>query len=572
MLTRFTSGPVLQPACASGLARIPEVPEASACSWPLEERLSHRRLVGVLCLVVSEAVFLGSQVPHEQWKQWTDAWSNQTVGLLTLGCLGCAGSLLAVVGLWGERLVALLNQPSGRARSTPRRWFALHLLSAGALLAATRAVANGESGSTALAVWLASAVVMTASLALVLVPGKIWWQFTRVAAVPAALGALVGSAVQHVGGWTLQPWDPLTCFTAFFVRGTMLLVKGLLQLFTSDVRFDPAHVTIGTSAFSVEILAPCSGYEGIALIWAFLATYLWLLRDRLRFPHALLLVPVGTALIWLTNGIRLALLVAIGTLWSPGVALGGFHSTMGSVMFMCVGLGLVLVSDRLDFFRMEVVQRQAGSSRVTPYLLPFMVLIGLRMVCGASSAGFDYLYPVCVVGVAVPLAWFSADYGRQDRTWSWTPVAIGLLAYLLWIALESTYSNTWATAHRMPLALQTIPSYWALAWIAFRVVGSVTTVPLAEELAFRGFLTRRMQAADFESIPPGQFSLFSFFASSLLFGLLHGRWLAGTLAGMLFALALYHRGRIADAVLAHATTNALIAVHVLVGESWNLWS
>jgi membrane protease YdiL (CAAX protease family) len=48
--------------------------------------------------------------------------------------------------------------------------------------------------------------------------------------------------------------------------------------------------------------------------------------------------------------------------------------------------------------------------------------------------------------------------------------------------------------------------------------------------------------------------------------------MAGTLAGMLYALALYRRGSLADAVLAHATTSALIVVYVLTTGSWSLWA
>jgi hypothetical protein len=39
-----------------------------------------------------------------------------------------------------------------------------------------------------------------------------------------------------------------------------------------------------------------------------------------------------------------------------------------------------------------------------------------------------------------------------------------------------------------------------------------------------------------------------------------GRWFAGTLAGLR-----------ADAVVAHATTNATLAVYVLVSHQWQLW-
>jgi CAAX prenyl protease-like protein len=63
----------------------------------------------------------------------------------------------------------------------------------------------------------------------------------------------------------------------------------------------------------------------------------------------------------------------------------------------------------------------------------------------------------------------------------------------------------------------------------------------------------------------------SFLVSSVLFGALHGRWLAGTVAGMFYAWAMYRRGRLADAVVAHATTNALIAADVLILGYWNYW-
>jgi len=40
---------------------------------------------------------------------------------------------------------------------------------------------------------------------------------------------------------------------------------------------------------------------------------------------------------------------------------------------------------------------------------------------------------------------------------------------------------------------------------------------------------------------------------------------------MLYAAAVYRRGSLADAVIAHATTNALLAAYVLTTGSWWLW-
>jgi CAAX prenyl protease-like protein len=124
-----------------------------------------------------------------------------------------------------------------------------------------------------------------------------------------------------------------------------------------------------------------------------------------------------------------------------------------------------------------------------------------------------------------------------------------------------------------PTALHSVPWYAAGTWLLIRLMGYVVLAPLAEELAFRGFLLRRLIHADFHDVPIGRFSWLSFVASSLLFGALHGRlWFAATVAGMLFALALYRRRSFGDAVLAHATTNGLIALYVFVTGRWSVWS
>ncbi len=73
-------------------------------------------------------------------------------------------------------------------------------------------------------------------------------------------------------------------------------------------------------------------------------------------------------------------------------------------------------------------------------------------------------------------------------------------------------------------------------------------------------------------MPAGTFTWLSFAVSSILFGVLHGNWVAGTVAGVAFAIALYRRGALSDAVVAHATANALLAAYVLATHSWSLWS
>ena len=40
---------------------------------------------------------------------------------------------------------------------------------------------------------------------------------------------------------------------------------------------------------------------------------------------------------------------------------------------------------------------------------------------------------------------------------------------------------------------------------------------------------------------------------------------------MAYALAVYRRSRLADAVLAHAVTNAILAAYVCATRNWHLW-
>jgi hypothetical protein len=53
--------------------------------------------------------------------------------------------------------------------------------------------------------------------------------------------------------------------------------------------------------------------------------------------------------------------------------------------------------------------------------------------------------------------------------------------------------------------------------------------------------------------------------------MLHHRIVAATFAGIGYGLVARRRGFLADAVVAHATTNALLAVWVLWTGNWSLW-
>jgi exosortase E/protease (VPEID-CTERM system) len=484
---------------------------------------------------------------------------------------GVASHLAVVVAVTtfvvgGERLQREFGRASRATRPLPSWPFLLgHLAAFGGFVAlAAFVLEGGLRGSSFPGAWVlawgALGAVTVALWVAALLPVGVWLPLARRAAGPLAVAATVSVAAWKASVFTQHLW-------ALLAPPTLWVVQALLRLGFPDVECDPVALTVGTGRFAVYIAPGCSGYEGIGLIWVFLGVYLWVRRRELRFPRALLALPAATLGIWLANAVRIALLVAIGACGWPAVALGGFHSHAGWLAFNGVALGAVALTHRLA--RRD---GQSGSGRgnpSAPYLAPLLVLVGGLMVTAAVSTGFDWLYPVRVVAVGAVLWHFRRATTGLRWQWSWAAVGVGVVAFAVWLLLEPS-PDAAATA-AFEAALNSVLRGWAGLWILFRVAGSVITAPLAEELAFRGYLTRRLVAADVETVPVGSFTWFSFFASSLLFGLLHGRWVAGTAAGMLYALALYRRRRLADAVLAHSTTNLLLAVYVLATGTWALW-
>jgi CAAX prenyl protease-like protein len=273
--------------------------------------------------------------------------------------------------------------------------------------------------------------------------------------------------------------------------------------------------------------------------------------------------------------VRIAALVAVGTWVSSDVAVGGFHSLAGSLAFIAIALGLVLVSERARFFATAdpAADREAVADPTAAYLTPMLSIVAVAMITGAFAAGFDAYYPLRVLAAAGAFCYFQFQgaYGGIRRVPSWQAVVVGAATFVMWVALEPAPAYDGANS-RLALGLAELPAAAAMSWLAFRVIGSVIAVPIAEELAFRGYLIRRLIAADVTTVTPGRFTWPSFLISSLLFGALHGRWVAGTLAGAAYALLLYRRGELVDAITAHATTNAMIAGLVLARGSWSLWS
>jgi CAAX prenyl protease-like protein len=145
---------------------------------------------------------------------------------------------------------------------------------------------------------------------------------------------------------------------------------------------------------------------------------------------------------------------------------------------------------------------------------------------------------------------------------------VGAAIFVLWIAVARLLTVPLA----MPAALAQMPSLQRTLWVLVRVAAAVISVPIAEELAFRGYLLRRLESADFEAVHFRRVGATALLLSAVIFGIEHGAlWLPGVVAGLAYAGVLMRTGRIGEAVAAHGTTNALLAAYVLIGGQWQLW-
>ncbi|RMF40656.1 MAG: CAAX prenyl protease-related protein [Planctomycetota bacterium] len=160
-------------------------------------------------------------------------------------------------------------------------------------------------------------------------------------------------------------------------------------------------------------------------------------------------------------------------------------------------------------------------------------------------------------------------------------VGVGVVGIVAWIWLSELQVEQTVWAY-LPSFLR--PSHrpafqpwvelggaWAWGFIAVRVVGMAVVVPIAEELFWRGFLLRWWIDPERQRVRIGTYTWSSCAGVTLLFALAHPEWLAAAVYCLLLNALLYWRRDLWLCVVAHGTSNLLLAMYVLVTGAWHLW-
>lgn len=356
----------------------------------------------------------------------------------------------------------------------------------------------------------------------------------------------------------------------------------VLTLLGEEVYTEPGKKIIGIGEFIVAVGPQCSGIEGLGLISAFTAVFLYLFRDRIIPGRAIWLLPIGLLLSWCLNVVRMATLMMIGRYVSPELAIEGFHSHAGWLLFLSLALALSIAATRVKWFLRDepaaaamltaegsvsgasgdqnVQATEAKREDATGLVLPFVLFMLISAILPAVSQTPATLYPVKLLVMVIGLWICREAWLRLELKADPLAIGTGALIGVLWLVTAPSTEGV------SPLQawLEAAPAALVFIWVVSRLIGTVVAVPIIEELFFRGYVQSKIDTGGLTR------KLIAIAVSSLLFGVLHGRILEAALAGVVFGLLYMRSGRLGDAIISHAVANAVIAAYALYVSDWSL--
>jgi CAAX prenyl protease-like protein len=218
-----------------------------------------------------------------------------------------------------------------------------------------------------------------------------------------------------------------------------------------------------------------------------------------------------------------------------------------------------------------------GRSATAAYVAPFAAFVGVMALEHVLLPHSQILYPIRLAIVVAVILLVSRPYLQLRPKTPLASIAIGVAVFLIWIAPDQLFgyrhfwlfdnSLTGSASTSIPADMQA--SFW---FLALRTLGSVAVVPIIEELFWRGWLMRWLINPDFEKVPLGAYAPAAFWIVAVLFASEHGPyWEVGLIAGAIYNWWMVRTKSLADCILAHAVTNAILAAYVMMSGQWQYW-
>jgi CAAX protease family protein len=225
----------------------------------------------------------------------------------------------------------------------------------------------------------------------------------------------------------------------------------------------------------------------------------------------------------------------------------------------------------------QIASRREETSSLR-YITPFVAFLVFLVI--DSWVPLDSLWGaplrVVLLGAVCLICWPRELSLRPTKPLA--SIALGTLVFLLWIAPDfffPTYRQHWLFSNSVighlhsSLQSSALHSPWILAW---RSIRAAIIVPVAEELFWRAWLMRWLIHNDFQKVPLGAYTPFAFWITAILFAAEHGSyWDVGLLTGIIYNLWMIRTKSVANCILTHAVTNAILSGYVILVAQWQYW-
>jgi uncharacterized protein len=211
---------------------------------------------------------------------------------------------------------------------------------------------------------------------------------------------------------------------------------------------------------------------------------------------------------------------------------------------------------------------------IAPFVLFLIVLAGMpHLAIPAEVAGplwFVIFIPVCL------LCWSRSISVRPRHLWA--SIGVGVAVFAIWIAPEVIFpgyrnsvlfSNSILGQVHSSLPAAALRSPWVLVW---RTARAALIVPIVEELFWRAWLMRWLIDKDIRRVALGTYAPLAFWATAILFASEHGPyWDVGLITGVIYNAWMIRTKSVADCIVMHAVTNAVLSVYVIASGNWQYW-
>jgi CAAX prenyl protease-like protein len=236
------------------------------------------------------------------------------------------------------------------------------------------------------------------------------------------------------------------------------------------------------------------------------------------------------------------------------------------------------------------------------YVLPFSVFLlitgleptpdvpgGMFLGIGIPYSFYPLVYTLKIIATLAAIWFVLPGYRAFPLIVNPLAILVGLLGAVVWIAtccleLETRYLGPLLNSMRLDWVLpsgarsmfnpfEEFPSkaVWTWGFLAARFFGLVAVVPLIEEFFLRGFVMRFVMRARWWQVPFGEVSAGAILVGTLVPMATHPAELVA--AGLWFSLVTWLMVKtrsIWDCVVAHAITNLLLGIYVVITGHWQL--